>query len=173
MSPPIRRCGLKYIVNIATTIKFIIVTSYTEVWIEIHNFLSSIVLIFCHLLYGGVDWNILNQCSYLSINQSPPIRRCGLKLCMRLQMVWRLKSPPIRRCGLKFNLVPKLISVSFCHLLYGGVDWNWLISCIYNCRYKSPPIRRCGLKYLSYQPKLHKPFVTSNTNHHYLIFITN
>ena len=72
-------------------------------------------------------------------------------------------SPPIRRCGLKFNLVPKLISVSFCHLLYGGVDWNWLISCIYNCRYKSPPIRRCGLKYLSYQPKLHKPFVTSNT----------
>ena len=127
------------------------VTSYTEVWIEI-----TILAI-----------------NTLSAKVSPPIRRCGLKLCMRLQMVWRLKSPPIRRCGLKFNLVPKLISVSFCHLLYGGVDWNWLISCIYNCRYKSPPIRRCGLKYLSYQPKLHKPFVTSNTNHHYLIFITN
>ena len=78
-SPPIRRCGLKLeLVDLQYLLW--LVTSHTEVWIEI---LSHVTINPCphsHLPYGGVDWNIFSKFSPPLLLLSPPIRRCGLKL---------------------------------------------------------------------------------------------
>ena len=79
LSPPIRRCGLKLmiikeklqlmsvtsytevwieIIPTSYCCKYWYVTSYTEVWIEIYSqYSNDYKIYYCHLLYGGVDWN--------------------------------------------------------------------------------------------------------------------
>ena len=76
LSPPMRRCGLKFISLSIYSIHYK-VTSHTEVWIEIVKVFSN----------------------SLSVASSPTIRRCGFKYSP--SGVWEDEvgtSPPMRRC---------------------------------------------------------------------------
>ena len=57
-----------------------------------------------------------------TINASPPIRRCGLKSLGDLILDLKEESPPIRRCGLKSGSRFIVYDSFKSHLPYGGVD---------------------------------------------------
>ena len=78
MSPPIRRCGLKYRSHLRLQ-AYLPVTSYTEVWIEIYCIISS-VFSTPVTSYTEVWIEIQLQIQVAqAVRESPPIRRCGLK----------------------------------------------------------------------------------------------
>ena len=82
MSPPIRRCGLKY--------TYLGLLSFHDPSPPIRR---------CGLKF--LRCKQLNQ-SHLLL--SPPIRRCGLKFSILSLILTTGASPPIRRCGLKFHI---------------------------------------------------------------------
>ena len=77
---------------------------------------------------------------------SPPIRRCGLKLNLYIPCLGYLHVTSYTEVWIEITTRLSRDHSRQCHLLYGGVDWNfawkpcswWLLA--------SPPIRRCGLK---------------------------
>ena len=145
-SPPIRRCGLKFLEFVLLPC-YLLVTSYTEVWIEIpcdyacEEFSSKVtsytevwieilILLLCTLYckvtsYTEVWIEIKSSIERLKHLVSPPIRRCGLKSLALSFFIALDPSPPIRRCGLKY-----------------------ISSLLKQIQFTSPPIRRCGLKFL-------------------------
>ena len=99
VSPPTRRCGLKYM-------------GYRR------NYGPE-----CHLLRGGVDWNSDAFWCMSGALRSPPTRRCGLKLICIHWMRYMLRH--LLRGGVDWNYsFLKMNLLKSCHLLRGGVDWN-------------------------------------------------
>ena len=124
LSPPIRRRGLKLPSAILQP-PVDQVASNTEAWIEIIFSTQALASSRGRLPYGGVDWNITGMPALSTSDESPPIRRRGLKYLQSLRLFRSHKSPPIRRRGLKyFHRVPNLDTYK-CRLPYGGVDWNY------------------------------------------------
>ena len=78
MSPPIRRCGLKF-QHLLALYKTYHVTSHTEVWIEIliHRTPDLAFIVTSHTeVWIEIDTNLFD---WWVFDKSPPIRRCGLK----------------------------------------------------------------------------------------------
>ena len=121
-SPPIRRCGLKLNLsgNLSKACKCHLLYGGVD-W----NSFSCLSLCFLtrHLLYGGVDWNLQQHIDCLFVNSHLLYGGVDWNIIRLDFVVLTIKSPPIRRCGLKFKS-----SLSISSAL------------------ASPPIRRCGLK---------------------------
>ena len=146
LSPPTRRCGLKYITR---DLLYAIITSPPTRR--------------CGLKSAAV----LHRSAPPS--QSPPTRRCGLKsafdgpaisiLCHLLRggVDWNtphthlisLRNGHLLRGGVDWNRIMSGLSDQAwrCHLLRGGVDWNQSASLSLSASVMSPPTRRCGLKF--------------------------
>ena len=186
MSPPIRRCGLKYLLLTVYLCQLSRVTSYTEVWIEISMTASSCRCTLRHLLYGGVDWNPVP----ISINRAPTCHLLygGVDWNSNIIISTFTISCHLLYGGVDWNEIYMLIEsgdtmvtsytevwieilnqhlednrVYQSHLLYGGVDWNYSCKVVLILNIWSPPIRRCGLKFQIHLQKSQDHQVTSYT----------
>ena len=117
-SPPCGWCGLK------------------SSWLQLP------VLLWCHHLAGGVDWN------YLVINRSngqilsPPCGWCGLKSSAVGHKENAAKSPPCGWCGLKCFIIIRIMSEQ--HVTTLRVVWIEITRAIVLlCCSRSPPCRWC------------------------------
>ena len=100
------------------------VTSLAEVWIETTIMMALAVLMKCHFPCGSVDWNALAfMPSLTSFGHFP----CG-SVDWNSELTGFLhsvnQSLPLRKCGLKLdNYIGYFFPV--CHFPCGSVDWNW------------------------------------------------
>ena len=121
-SLPLRKCGLKLQHNVYNVFRNS-VTSLAEVWIEtVCNCLIAYA-VGSHFPCGSVDWNMAFDDDYIMVEESLPLRKCGLKLHISLTGIINIMSLPLRKCGLKQN-----------------------VACNISTWFPSLPLRKCGLK---------------------------
>ena len=68
-----------------------------------------------------------------------------IETCAQCHRYQQGKSHPVWVCGLKLILIIQII-ISYCHTLYGCVDWNNLTWVLQDPVTKSHPVWVCGLK---------------------------
>ena len=98
------------------------VTSHTEVWIEISTLLlpPSTTIVTSHT---EVWIEIVNDFSLASDDEVTSHTEVWIEIWLDVRSVINGgASPPIRRCGLKFYLKMIFCYFLICHLPYGGVD---------------------------------------------------
>ena len=143
-SLPVRECGLKSIICIAS-ISGSCVTPRAGVWIEI-LMTSRRSLRTMSLPVRECGLKFPHDVKADRMLLSLPVRECGLKFLHLLKELHLCPSLPVRECGLKY------LSPCQCHHLLNvtpraGV---WIeidfAKCHINDLIKSLPVRECGLK---------------------------
>ena len=122
------------------------VTPCMGVWIETQSYLGRWQTYLGHTLYGCVDWNCCNGCSY---------QLCIVTPCMgvwieTLSSLSNSTSSPVTPCmGVWIETEIKLLIIKpyGSHTLYGCVDWNIKKEDLEKQPGQSHPVWVCGLKH--------------------------